>query len=135
LIGQFCRVLLWCGTQCAFFAGMDNQTTILSKVMDLAAARHAVLANNLANVNTPGFRRRDLEFKEALTKAVENHDVREIRQLEPEVVDDETQPVRPDGNNVSSHTEMTAMTQNELLFQVSARFLTTKYQWLKSAMK
>lgn len=114
---------------------MDNQITLLTKVMDFAAARHAVLANNLANVNTPGFKRSDLEFKDALLKAVDNKDVSEIRQLKPEVVEDNIQPVRADGNNVSSHTEMTAMTQNELLFQTSARFLSMKYQFLKSALK
>lgn len=108
---------------------------MLSKVMDFAAARHAVLANNLANVNTPGFQRSDLEFKDALARAVEDKDLTEIKSMQPEVVRDQTQSVRADGNNVSAHTEMSAMTQNELLFQVSARLLTTKMQWLKSAMK
>jgi flagellar basal-body rod protein FlgB len=108
---------------------------MLSKVMDFAAARHAVLANNLANVNTPGFKRSDLQFKEALAKAIDSKDVTELRNLEPEVVEDNTQSVRADGNNVSAHTEMTAMTQNELLFQVSARFLSSKILRLKSAMK
>ena len=121
--------------QCAILSGMEKEFIMLSKVMDFAAARHAVLANNLANVNTPGFKRSDIEFKEAFAKAIATKDVTEINNVTAEVVEDQTQSVRADGNNVSAHTEMTAMTQNELLFQVSARFMTAQLNRLKTAMK
>src|SRR3989442_15328046 len=57
-------------------SGLFNSTTIpaLGEVLNFAQARHTVLAGNIANVNTPGYRLRDLsqtEFQQRLKEAMD----------------------------------------------------------------
>ena len=76
-----------------------------------------------------------MRFKDALVDAIESRDRTKLREVEPEPYLDRTAPSRPDGNNVSMHSELGKLSQNELLFRVSVRALNTKYKWLKKAIR
>lgn len=114
---------------------MDTSITLLNKLLDLTAARQEVLANNLANVNTPGVTRQDLRFKDSLVSAMKDNDKDAISSLKAELYDDVSQPFRPDGNNITTQSELAEMSQNELLYRVSARALTMKLNQVKSALR
>ena len=47
----------------------DDMITILSKAMDGLSVRHQVIADNIANVDTPGFKAGDVRFEEELSSA------------------------------------------------------------------
>ncbi|MFH0880983.1 MAG: flagellar basal body rod protein FlgB, partial [Lentisphaerota bacterium] len=49
---------------------MDETTQVLNKMLDVSALRQRVLANNLANINTPGYKRLDVKFRDELTDAI-----------------------------------------------------------------
>lgn len=49
----------------------DTTFQVLEKALDGSSHRHRVLANNIANVNTPGFKRTDISFQEDLRKALD----------------------------------------------------------------
>ncbi|MBT6563352.1 MAG: flagellar biosynthesis protein FlgB, partial [Candidatus Scalindua sp.] len=51
---------------------MDNNVVLLSKLLDLTQTKNKVLANNIANANTPGFKKFDVTFHNELQKAVES---------------------------------------------------------------
>ena len=104
-------------------------------MLDGCAARHRVLANNLANSSTPGFRRKDVTFKKALSEAVQSGNPKQIEDVQPKVFADTTSPCREDGNNVSSRKELGLMAENSLLYEVSAKALSAKYQGLRKAIR
>jgi len=119
---------------------------ILKKVLDISSARHKVIANNIANVATPGYRRQELSFEEELRKVTDSglavdrthpgHLGGETTgSVEPEVYspDDETMP---NGiNNVDIDKEMAALAQNHLIYYVSTRLLTMRINAIKMSIK
>ena len=113
---------------------MDMTITLLNKMMDVSAERHKVIANNLANANTPGYVRQDIRFRDSLAKAVESRDIEAIESFKPEIYADKTRPFRPDGNNVSSQVELSEMTENQLLYRMTSKAMSLKLQRLKKAV-
>ena len=98
----------------------------LTRVLDLCAMRHDVLASNLANIDTPGYHTRDLDFRRALQQAepsaaAPTHKVRGLT-------------ARPDGNNVSLERETLLLAQNQLLFSASVQVMKSEFRQLSSAI-
>ncbi len=92
--------------------------------LDYHLARHNVLASNLANVDTPGFRAKDLErvdFSQALSAAMVKTDARHIGTTQAEtatrVTLDETTPPDADGNTVSLDREVVKVSANHLRYE------------------
>ena len=55
-----------------FDISSEKSTELLSKMVDYTALKQKVIANNIANVNTPGYKRMDVSFNQDLKRAVEN---------------------------------------------------------------
>ena len=93
---------------------------VSKKLLDATHLRHEALANNLANVETPGFKRRDLpkSFSVELRRAVDRKDFRRVKALLPRSAEDrQAKPVRMDGNTVQLDEEMLAMNRNALNYE------------------
>ena len=93
---------------------------VSKKLLDATHLRHEALANNLANVETPGFKRRDLPktFSVELRRAVDRKDFRRVKSLLPRSAEDrQAKPVRMDGNTVQLDEEMLAMNRNALNYE------------------
>ena len=93
---------------------------ISKKLLDATHLRHEALSNNLANVETPGFKRRDLpqSFSVELRRAVDRKDFRRVKGLLPRSAEDrKAKPVRMDGNTVQLDEEMLAMNRNALNYE------------------
>lgn len=100
----------------------DNTAVVLGKLLDLTSIRHQVLANNLANVNTPKFTRQDLDFSEEFAQAVKQG-AGAVQSLHLEPIEDTEAPARFDGNNVQLETEMAEMSKNGMLHQMALQLM------------
>jgi len=114
---------------------MNETIHILNRLLDASALRQQVLATNIATVNTPGFKRQEVRFRDLLADAIESGDRTRIEEFRPSVIEDTLCPARPDGNTVSMHTEMTAMTENSILYNFATRLVSSKYEGLKKAIR
>ena len=114
---------------------MNESIQLLNKLLDASALRQRVLADNLANADTPRFKRRDVEFREMLAKAVDSADARELSVVQPKIVVDTAAPVRPDGNSVSMQRELGEMTENSLLYQFATRAVSRKFDTIRKAIR
>ena len=118
----------------------------LERVLDLSAFRHQVIATNLANVDTPGYRTRDVrEFAGEIEQAMAGEEPSLVGQslTGPSFATQSFTPVaheirglleRPDGNNVSVERESLLLAQNQLRFQVAVQFLKAEFHRLSSAI-
>jgi flagellar basal-body rod protein FlgB len=96
----------------------DVTSSALEVAIQGTEQRQGVLANNLANVNTPNFKRSDVSFQGALASALRSSNG------DPSVVDntafststDSSTSVRADGNNVDVDVESANLAKNQLLF-------------------
>ena len=126
----------------------DNKPNILlEKMLDKAALSQRVIAANVANIGTPGYRRRAVSFEEKLRNAMKpglqnlkttnpkhlpSPDI--IRKIKPEVVYVE------DGywngiNNVNIDEEMVELAKNQLDFDIAATLLNRRFTALRTAIR
>ena len=101
--------------------------------MDMTAMRHRVLANNLANSNTPGYMRKDVRFQDAMVDALQRDSV-SFDSVKGEVYEDQTIPTNERGNNVTLQNEIGEMSQNQLLYNFAAEMTGRKFAGLAKAI-
>jgi flagellar basal-body rod protein FlgB len=107
----------------------------LSQALTLHQQRHEVLASNLANVETPGYRARELEFGAALKDAFRGGEGIEAALPETEVVADRTAPSRADGNTVDVDLQMAKLGANGGRYIALAKLLGHKVTMLRQAIE
>lgn len=96
--------------------------------------RQKTIANNIANLETPNYKRIDVKFEEILSKSLNEDGSAEIGDLEPELYNPQNSPVKENGNNVSMETEIGQLVENSLKYKAYIRILNTKYQQIQSAI-
>jgi flagellar basal-body rod protein FlgB len=96
----------------------DPTKAMLDKIMDLSSQRQRVLMHNLANVNTPGYQRKDMAFQEELAKAIDQGP-QAITALQPQAATDESAPSRLDGNSVQLELELSELQKNAMWFEMA----------------
>lgn len=120
----------------AELVGLFDVTQIaLERALAGAAQRQQLLANNLANANTPGFKRSDLDFHSQLAAALETG--RPSAQLAsgsftPQT--DTTSSMQADGNNVDVDTEMANVSANALDYQSLVAVASARLKMLSTAI-
>lgn len=112
----------------------DLPLVTLQKLLDAAALRHRVIANNLANVNTPGYRRRVVSFDDHLARALTTGDLAALRGWKPAVVASGDPALRADGNNVSLERELADLMKNTLVYNACTRLLTARIEAYRAAI-
>ncbi|MCW2924451.1 MAG: flagellar basal-body rod protein FlgB [Thermoleophilia bacterium] len=108
------------------------------KTLDLALGaagkRQEVLANNLSNVNTPGYKRLDVNFDGELAKAVDaarGGDSKSLDSLRPGISTDGSVEVRADGNSVDVDQEMAYLAENNIRYNALVQLTQKKLDTLK----
>lgn len=105
---------------------------LLGQVLDAASLRHRVLSQNVANVNTPGYKRLEVVFEGELKKAL-GYPSGGTAHVAPKVVATED-PERVDGNTVDIDREMNDVTKNGLLYQAVSQIIASRLGSLRSAI-
>jgi flagellar basal-body rod protein FlgB len=124
---------------------------MLKNAMAGASLAHSAIANNIANVNTPNYRRTDVSFKDALAAAdsasvdsdqlqlattSDRHigGVPAAQPFQPEIAVDNTTQMRVDRSNVDIDQEMAKLSLNSSYAQSMAQLLQTQYTRLREAV-
>ena len=118
--------------------GIDKSATLLEKMLDVSSIRHKVIANNIANVNTPGYKKMEVSFADQLEKAVNESSMNKFDTLQPKIViskEDTSETVRNDGNNVDMDKEVSSLVKNTLSYSIYTQLLAKKYEGIKSAIE
>ena len=96
--------------------------------------RQKTIANNMANLQTPGYRRVDVKFEELLAKSLDSKGAADLREATPELYMPKTTPVRSNGNDVSVEAEVGEMIKNTLRHKLFLRLLQKKYTAIQTAI-
>lgn len=128
----------------------NNPFNIMSRGLDAASLRNEVIANNLANVDTPGFKRSDVSFEQELLKAMSGKqklqgfvtDEKHIPiggpsqgEIVPRVIPEKTTSIRNDGNNVDIDREMAAMAKNSIVYSALIEEINGEFRKIKTAIE
>jgi flagellar basal-body rod protein FlgB len=112
----------------------DSTSNLLQQAMLGSSAREAALANNIANANTPGYRRLDVDFHAAMEQAIADGGGEAGGNVDFTPVPDGTGPVRADGGNVDPDLEMALLAQNSLEYQALAAIQKTRMHILDTTI-
>jgi flagellar basal-body rod protein FlgB len=110
----------------------DVTTTALHAALTGLAERQRVTADNIANVNTPGFLAGRTDFESALSGALRNG---ESPSISGGTVARSLEPTNTNGNNVNLDSETLIATQTGLRYQLALNALDGKYNVLRSALR
>ena len=130
-------------TPCQFDALSLLFVNVLNKAADASWKRNEVIANNIANVDTPNFKRSDVNFetylakeltgRDALSKKVKNMDVSKLGSTT--YLDHSTLDYRKDGNNVDIDTESAYLADNQLKYYALLDSMTQEFSRIRSVLQ
>lgn len=112
--------------------GGANQSLLLD-LMSAATLRARVLAGNISNQNTPGYKRREVSFEDKLVAAMRRSNPR-LGSIRAEVRIDQDAKALANGNTVSLEEENSAGRQNRLVFELYASILAGQARLVDAAI-
>jgi len=115
----------------------DRTTAALRRALDAASLQQRVVANNIANLETPGYVARRVDFQDTLRAALQadrDGDETALEQVAPLVTRDPSPPASPGGNNVDIEREMTLLGEAGLRYEALTRLLRRKFEMLGTAI-
>ena len=125
-------------------SGIYNYVNILDKAADAANFRNELISNNIANVDTPNYKRKDIDFESVLQaelagektlyQAVKSANS-DLSTLDPQVyTDNSSLSYRLDGNNVDIATEEAYLAENQIRYQALVDMMNQEFSRYKSVM-
>jgi flagellar basal-body rod protein FlgB len=116
-------------------------------MLDLSSFRHKLIASNVANVTTPGYVAKSIDFDSELKKAMKTENthirttnprhiaLRSSKDSPPKVQDSEPSENSTGINTVDVDREMAELAQNQLVYELAAKLAGKKFRALKSAIR
>jgi len=126
----------------------QTNVPLLSKALDVYSLRSKAIASNIANVNTPGYKRKFVTFEEKLQNAVDKtlsglrtneHHLpvgrQRVQEVTPAVEEDNSTLLHSGANNVNIDQEIVEQVKNEIRFVYGARLLSKNFGALRASIK
>ena len=106
---------------------LDGLTNSIERYMDLLSARQKVVASNIANADTPGYKTRDINFQSEFQSlaAGSRPDAVEVRNL----------ATKNDGNNVDLDREARLLAENAMRFSLASNLMRSQIRIVKEAIQ
>lgn len=111
-----------------------NITGYLESAIRAESLRQKAIASNIANSQTPGYRRIDVRFADIVAAAMEGDSDVQPNELEGELFRPLDTPVNASGNDVDLDSEIGEMVKNTLLQKAYMRLLARKYRMIETAI-
>jgi flagellar basal-body rod protein FlgB len=95
--------------------------------MDLLSARQKLVASNIANLDTPGYKTKDIDFQFEFMSLAQD--------ANPNVVEAQGLVVKSDGNNVSMDREARLLSENALRFNLASNLMKSQLKLINAAIQ
>jgi flagellar basal-body rod protein FlgB len=105
---------------------LDPLASKLEQYMDLLGKRQQLVAANIANADTPGYKAKDIDFQFEFMSQMEGGT--------PNVIESPGLPVKNDGNNVNMEHESRLLAENALRFSVASTLLRDQIKGVRAAI-
>lgn len=105
---------------------------LLQGYVKVTADRQQLVASNMANIDTPGYHTKDVNFQTAMQRVMNEGNDPHLENATSEVVG---LPERPDGNNVNIDRESMLLAQSQLQYQMGVQLIKAEFHRLLTAIK
>ncbi|HEY8422700.1 MAG TPA: flagellar basal body rod protein FlgB [Thermoclostridium sp.] len=113
----------------------------IEKALDVAWKRNEIISENIANVDTPGYKRKDVQFKEYFTSELKNSSISNSKSKLANsenirvIYDNSNYSYRLDGNNVDPEREMAIMAENTIRYFTLINRLSSQFSKIRTIIK
>jgi flagellar basal-body rod protein FlgB len=119
-----------------------NYINVLNKAAQASWKRNEVIANNIANVNTPGYKRKDVQFEPYLQSVLLGDGSLDSRVAQADLAsldatvytDHSSLSYRLDGNNVDIDTESAMLAENQIRYDALLESMTQEFNRIKAVL-
>ena len=115
-------------------ARIDSIMELLNAGVRAEGLRQKTIASNIANIETPGYRRTDVKFEQLLAKALESSGPLDLDGVEPQLYQPRQTAAKSNGNDVDLDLEVGEMVKNSIRQKAFMRLLSKKYRQFESAI-
>lgn len=123
-------------------SGAYNYINVLQQATDASWLRNTIISNNIANVDTPNYKRHDVQFETYLIEQLAGGDSMDsyvnnmdLSTLEPTIYTDNSNlSYRLDGNNVDIDTENAELAKNQIKYSVMTDAISQEFARLRTAI-
>lgn len=113
----------------------NNIVDLLEAGIKAEGLRQRTIASNMANIETPRYRRIDVKFDELLAKALESSRAVDLDKVEPEIYEPRSTSIRDNGNDVSMEAEVGSLVKNSLRHTAYVRLMQKKFTQIEAAIR
>ena len=106
---------------------LDGLAGSLEHYMTLLSARQKLAASNIANVDTPGYKTKDIDFRTELQNAIQGGS--------PQIAETPGLATKSDGNNVSLDREARLLAENALRFNFASNLVKSEFRMIRTAIQ
>jgi flagellar basal-body rod protein FlgB len=106
---------------------LDGISARVERYMDVLSTRQKLVARNVANADTPGYKTQDVDFESEMQRAVDGPS-------RPTIIDAQGLVTRNDGNNVSLDREGRMLAENTLRFNIATQLLRGQIRHIRAAI-
>ena len=107
----------------------------LERYMNLLSTRQKLVASNIANADTPGYKTKDIDFRAEFAQQMQAQECGSAPTTGPQTIEAEGLPVKSDGNNVSLDRESRMLAENAMRFQVATSLAQSELHSIRSAIQ
>jgi len=112
----------------------ENIMDLIDAGIKAETLRQKAIANNIANLETPGYRRLDVKFEELLARCLRSSGEFDLSEVEAQIYRPKQTPVKSNGNDVNLEAEVGQMIKNTLNHKAYIRLLSKKYNQIELAI-
>jgi flagellar basal-body rod protein FlgB len=106
---------------------LDGLTANLERYLDLLSARQRLVASNIANAETPGYKAQDIDFQFEFMSMAKGE--------KPQVIQAQGLPEKPDGNNVNLDREARLLAENQMRFNLASVLVKSQLKTVSEAIQ
>jgi len=104
---------------------LDGLSSKLEQYLDVLSSRQKLVAQNIANADTPGYKTRDIDFQSELTRAAGSG---------PSIIEPVGLPTKNDGNNVNLDHQARLLAENDIRFNIATQLLRGQIHEIREAI-
>lgn len=126
---------------------MFSKIDFMGNLLDVKIKRYELISNNLANVDTPGYKRYDISFEELLKNRLNKRSIpltttndkhidtkKQLMDIKPTIYREQEYSYRNDNNNVDIDKEMVEMVKNTFSYNIISEQISKNFKILQTAI-
>jgi flagellar basal-body rod protein FlgB len=116
--------------------GLYGKSNIMEKSLNASLARNETISQNIANVDTPNYKRKDVAFEQYFADSLNKANKNDVDDVQPTIVEDNSDnKMRIDGNNVDIDSEMSYLAKNTIKYNALVQLINNNFSKIKNVIR